>query len=118
MVSRFFFREFEQISYLIETIRKNYPDEKLLVSFFSPSGYEMRRNFKYADYVMYLPFDFESDVRLFIETIQPKLVFWIRYEFWLNVLSILKAKGIPTILLNGVFRSKTSMFYQPYLKNV
>ena len=108
--------EFEQISYLIETIRKNYPDEKLLVSFFSPSGYEVRKNFKYADYVMYLPFDFESDVRLFIETIQPKLVFWIRYEFWLNVLSILKAKEIPIILLNGVFRSKTSMFYQPYLK--
>ena len=87
--------EFEQISYLIETIRKNHPHEKLLVSFFSPSGYEMKKNFQYADHVMYLPFDFESDVRYFIETIQPTLVFWVRYEFWLNVLSELRTKNIP-----------------------
>jgi 3-deoxy-D-manno-octulosonic-acid transferase len=108
--------EFEQISYLIETIRKNHPHEKLLVSFFSPSGYEMKKNFQYADHVMYLPFDFESDVRYFIETIQPTLVFWVRYEFWLNVLSELKTRDIPVILLNGVFRSNTSLFYKPYQK--
>lgn len=108
--------EFEQISYLIETIKSKYPSEKILVTFFSPSGYEIKKRFKYADEVFYLPFDFKNNVNGFIETIQPKLVFWVRYEFWLNTLVKLKEDKTPIILLNGVFRNNVSFLYKPYLK--
>lgn len=107
--------EFEQISYLIECIKTNYPSEQILVSFFSPSGYEVKKNFKYADSVVYLPFDFKSDIKAFIDIIEPKLVIWVRYEFWLNSLEYLKVKKVPIILLNGVFRDQVSFFYKPYL---
>jgi 3-deoxy-D-manno-octulosonic-acid transferase len=108
--------EFEQVSFLIETIKLRYPKEKILVTFFSPSGYEIKKNFKFADEVLYLPFDFKKPIEDFISTIQPKLVFWVRYEFWLNALSKLKEENIPLILLNGVFRENTSHFYKPYLQ--
>lgn len=108
--------EFEQVSYLLETIKSKHPTEKILVTFFSPSGYEIKKNFKYADEVLYLPFDFKNNVNGFIETVQPKLVFWVRYEFWLNALTKLKEDKIPVILLNGVFRRNISFLYKPYLK--
>lgn len=108
--------EFEQISFLIETIKQKFPQEKILVTFFSPSGYEMKKNFPFANHVLYLPFDFFSSIRLFIDSIQPKMVFWVRYEFWLNTLEYLKKKNIPLILLNGVFRKNISFLYKPYLK--
>lgn len=107
--------EFEQISYLIEQIKKRYPNEKILVSFFSPSGYEIKKNFSHADVVVYLPFDFKARMDKFIEIIDPKLVFWVRYEFWLNTLASLNEKNIPTYLLNAVFRENTSIFYKPIL---
>lgn len=108
--------EFEQVSYLIETIKSKYPSEKILVTFFSPSGYEVKKNFKYADEALYLPFDFKDNVNSFIVTVQPKLVFWVRYEFWLNTLTKLKEDKIPVILLNGVFRNNISFLYKLYLK--
>lgn len=109
--------EFEQVSYLIETIRKNYPEERILVTFFSPSGYEIKKNFPHADHITYLPFDIYKNSYDFINAIQPKIAFWIRYEFWLNTLEILKDKKVPIILLNGVFREHTPWFYSAYLKN-
>jgi len=69
----------------------------------------------FADAVVYLPFDFKKDINDFIARIQPKLVFWVRYEFWVNALSILSNKNIPTYLLNGVFREEVSFFYRPTL---
>ena len=108
--------EFEQVSFLIETLKTRYPDQKILVTFFSPSGFNTKKNFKYADEVLYLPFDFKDSISHFIETIQPKLVFWVRYEFWLNTLVKLKENKIPVILLNGVFRNHISILYKPYLK--
>lgn len=108
--------EFEQVSYLIQRIKEQYPQEKILVSFFSPSGYEIKKNFAYADTIVYLPFDFTSDIQPFIDTVQPKLVFWVRYEFWLNTLDYIQKKNIPLILLNGVFRSQISPFYKPLFK--
>lgn len=107
--------EFEQISYLIESIKKQSPKEKILVSFFSPSGYEIKKDFKFADTVVYLPFDFKSNVEHFIDLVQPKLVFWVRYEFWLNILSSLKKRKIPIYLLNGVFSDSISPFYNSIL---
>lgn len=76
-----------------------------------------KKNFPFADHVLYLPFDFFSSIRLFIDSIQPKMVFWVRYEFWLNTLEYLKEKSIPLILLNGVFRNNISFLYKPYLKS-
>lgn len=63
-----------------------------------------------------MPFDFKRDVTHFIDIVQPKLVFWVRYEYWVNTLAVLKNKNIPVYLLNGVFRAKTSLFYRPILK--
>lgn len=108
--------EFEQVSYLIEQIKKNFPKEKILVTFFSPSGYEIKKNFPFADEVLYLPFDFKEDIKTFVQTIEPKLVFWVRYEFWLNVLTVLKQNNIPVFLLNGVFRNQISKVYKPILQ--
>lgn len=108
--------EFEQVSYVIETIKLKYPKEKILVTFFSPSGFEMKKNFKFADEVLYLPFDFQNTINSFISIVQPKLVFWVRYEFWLNALEKIKSENIPLILLNGVFRNKITLLYKPYLK--
>ena len=108
--------EFEQVSFLIETLKTHYPDEKILITFFSPSGFNIKKNFKYADEVLYLPFDFKDSISHFIETIQPRLVLWVRYEFWLNTLVKLKENKIPVILLNGVFRNHISILYKPYLK--
>jgi 3-deoxy-D-manno-octulosonic-acid transferase len=108
--------EFEQVSYLIEKIKQEFPHKKILVTFFSPSGYELKKNFRYADKVMYLPFDFKNSVSTLIRKIQPQVVFWVRYEFWLNTLEALKENNIPTILLNGVFRKNNSVFYIHLLK--
>jgi len=108
--------EFEQASFLIETMRKRYPQEKILVTFYSPSGYSVKKNFKFADSILYLPFDFKEPIKHFIDNIQPKLVFWIRYEFWLNTLQYLNEKKIPVILINGVFRPSIPFLYKAYLE--
>lgn len=108
--------EFEQINLLVQTIRKEFPHKKIVITFFSPSGYELKKDYAFADCVTYLPFDFPSDCIRFVDTIQPSFVFWVRYEFWLNMLSELHRRNIPVTLLNGVFRDKISPIYLPFLK--
>ncbi len=109
--------EFEQVSFLIESIKKKYPTYKILITFYSPSGFEPKKNFTFADEIMYLPFDFKKDMENFITKIKPAFVFWVRYEFWYHALSIIHKNKIPLYLLNGVFHPKTSIFYTSYLKD-
>ena len=105
--------EFEQARPIIEEIKANYPTYKILVTFFSPSGYEIRKNYNLADVVCYLPLDSKSNAKKFIETVNPKLAVFIKYEFWPNLLNELKRKEIPTILVSGILREK-QLFFKSY----
>jgi len=105
--------EFEQGRPILEWIRANYPNHGILLSFFSPSGYEIRKNYGGADYVCYLPMDSARNARQFIETANPSLVIWVRYEFWYHYLNILSGKNIPVILIAGRFR-KSQPFFKSY----
>lgn len=105
--------EFEQGRPILEWIRANYPNHSILLSFFSPSGYEIRKNYGGADYVCYLPMDSARNARQFIETAKPSLVIWVRYEFWYHYLNILSGKNIPVILIAGRFR-KSQPFFKSY----
>ena len=96
--------EFEQGRPLIEKVREDYPSHKIVLTFFSPSGYEIQKNYKGADYVFYLPQDSSSNAKKFIELINPTLVLWVKYEFWYYYLQELKKKNIPTLLIAGAFR--------------
>lgn len=105
--------EFEQGIPIIEKLKKNYPNYKILVTFFSPSGYEVRKNYPLADCVTYLPFDTYKNAQKFITQVNPKLAIFIKYEFWPNFLSVLKQQNIPTILVSGIFR-KNQLFFKGY----
>jgi len=105
--------EFEQAIPIIEEINKHYIDYKILVTFFSPSGYEIIKNYNKADVVCYLPLDSRRRVKKFIQIVNPKLVFFVKYEFWPNLLNELKRKEIPTILVSGIFR-KQQIFFKNY----
>ncbi|MDR1116014.1 MAG: 3-deoxy-D-manno-octulosonic acid transferase [Tannerella sp.] len=96
--------EFEQGRPMIETIRKRYPQYKILLTFFSPSGYEVRKNYEGADVICYLPFDTPFKVRKFLNLANPYMAVFIKYEFWLNYLTELKRRGIKTYLISAVFR--------------
>ena len=76
--------EFEQAKPLIQKIKSKYPGLKIIISFFSPSGYQIGKNYKFADFVCYLPFDSKKNVNLFLKSIKPSMVFLIKYEFWPN----------------------------------
>ncbi len=102
--------EFEQGRPLLESIKKNYPNTKLLLTFFSPSGYEMQKNYKGVDKVMYLPFDGRKNARQFIEFVKPALAIFIKYEFWYFYLTTLKKHNIPTLLVSGLFRPSQPFF--------
>jgi 3-deoxy-D-manno-octulosonic-acid transferase len=102
--------EFEQGRPILEWIRANYPNHSILLSFFSPSGYEIRKNYAGADYVCYLPMDSARNARKFIETANPSLVIWVRYEFWYHYLNILSGKNIPVVLIAGRFRESQPFF--------
>jgi 3-deoxy-D-manno-octulosonic-acid transferase len=101
--------EFEQGRPLMEALKK---EQRffLLITFFSPSGYAVRKDYAIADKVMYLPPDLPKNTRLFIEQTQPKMAFFIKYEFWFNYLSSLARHGIPTYLVSGIFRPKQHFF--------
>ncbi len=103
--------EFEQGRPLIEAIKKNYPNKKILLTFFSPSGYEVRKNYSFVDYVMYLPSDTPWNARKFISAIKPEMAFFIKYEFWFHYLKILKQSKIPVYGVSVIFRS-----HQPFFK--
>lgn len=102
--------EFEQGRPMIEMIRKQYPDEKILLTFFSPSGYEVRKDYNLADAVCYLPFDTPGNARKFVELVNPKMVVFVKYEFWGNYLEQLKKRNIPTFLISSIFREGQSFF--------
>ena len=114
--------EFEQGRPLIERIRKEYPQYKILQTFFSPSGYEVRKNYDGADIVCYLPIDTPSNVKKFIDLVNPCMVFFVKYEFWHNYLNALYQKGIPTYSVSSIFRPNQIFFrwygksYQQVLK--
>lgn len=105
--------EFEQGVPIMEAIKKLKPDHKIIVSFFSPSGFEIKKNTPLADVVVYLPMDTPSNAKKFIESVNPTLVFFVKYEFWPNYLLELKKRNIPTLLVSGVFR-KNQIFFKSY----
>jgi 3-deoxy-D-manno-octulosonic-acid transferase len=105
--------EFEQGRPLIELIRRQYPQYKILLTFFSPSGYEVRKNYDGADIVCYLPFDTPYRVRKFLNLARPVMAIFIKYEFWLNYLRELRRRRIPTYLVSAIFR-RDQLFFRSY----
>ncbi|HNQ59999.1 MAG TPA: glycosyltransferase N-terminal domain-containing protein [Bacteroidales bacterium] len=102
--------EFEQGRPLIEAFHQSYPSFKILITFFSPSGYNVRKNYIGADYIFYLPADTPVNAKKFIEIIKPKLVIFIKYEFWLNYLKEIHARDIALLLVSGIFRPQQVFF--------
>lgn len=102
--------EYEQGLPVIEKIKVQYPNHKIVVSFFSPSGYEVRKNNTVADATVYLPLDTKSNAKKFIKAINPELVFFIKYEYWPNYLNELKKLEIKTYLISGIFREQQAFF--------
>ena len=96
--------EFEQGRPVIEQLKKEKPDTKILLTFFSPSGYEIRKNYALADIVSYLPLDTASAAKKFVEMLNPSKAIFIKYEFWPNYLQALKAAGIPVYSISAIFR--------------
>lgn len=105
--------EFEQGRPVIEQFRKRYPAYKILVTFFSPSGYEVRKNYDGADYIFYMPIDTRKNARRFIRLVHPEIAVFVKYEFWPNFLKELKANGIKTYVISAIFRS-SQLFFKPY----
>ncbi len=105
--------EYEQGLPVMEAIKAHYPNHKIVLSFFSPSGYEVRKNNKIADVTVYLPLDTPQNAERFIRKINPELVFFIKYEYWPNYLKILAEKQIKTYLISGVFR-ENQLFFKWY----
>ncbi|RYJ41212.1 3-deoxy-D-manno-octulosonic-acid transferase [Flavobacterium beibuense] len=102
--------EYEQGLPVMEKIRKQYPDHKIVLTFFSPSGYEIRKNTKAADVVVYLPLDTAGNAKRFIKQVHPEMAFFIKYEYWPNYLKELKKAGTPTYLISGLMRKKQVFF--------
>ncbi|MEP0266168.1 glycosyltransferase N-terminal domain-containing protein [Dokdonia sp.] len=102
--------EYEQGVPVMEEIIKRYPEHQLVITFFSPSGYEIKKNNAFAKATTYLPLDTPSNARRFIDLVHPELVFFIKYEFWPNYLTELKSRNIKTVLLSGVFRNNQPFF--------
>lgn len=102
--------EYEQGLPVIEKIKEKYPTHKIVVTFFSPSGYEVRKNNTVADVTIYLPLDTPKNAKRFLELVHPDLVFFIKYEFWINYLDQLQKQNIPTYLISGIFREKQLFF--------
>ena len=102
--------EFEQGRPLMEQLRREYPEYKILLTFFSPSGYEVRKNYEGADIICYLPLDTITNARRFLRTIRPVMAFFIKYEFWYNYLHILKHRHVPVYSVSSIFRSDQVFF--------
>lgn len=105
--------EFEQARPIIEELKSNFKHYKILVTFFSPSGYEVRKNNDLADVVCYLPLDSNANAERFIKSIHLKFAIFVKYEFWPNFLNELSKNQIPTILVSGIFR-KDQLFFRSY----
>jgi len=102
--------EFEQGRPIIESLKSNYPDYKILLTFFSPSGFEATQNYKGADWIFYLPLDGANRSKKFLEIVQPQLVIFVKYEFWFYYLKKIKYRNIPLILVSALFTKKMSFF--------
>jgi 3-deoxy-D-manno-octulosonic-acid transferase len=102
--------EFEQGRPVLESLRLKYPGCRVVVTFFSPSGYEVRKDYEGADHVWYLPMDSRKNARRFIELVKPGLVLWVKYDYWYYYLSELKKRNIPAILLSAAFRPEQPFF--------
>ncbi|MFN8414939.1 MAG: glycosyltransferase N-terminal domain-containing protein [Cytophagaceae bacterium] len=112
--------EFEQARPVIESLKKSYSNIEIIVTFYSPSGYEIKKNYAEANYIFYLPADIPSKVKQFIDALEPDMAFFVKYEFWPNYLTYLQKNKIPLYLLSGVFRKDQIFFkwYGSYFKNV
>ena len=102
--------EFEQGRPLMERIRKEYPQYKILLTFYSPSGYEVRKNYEGADIICYMPVDTRLNAIRFLRLVRPVMAFFIKYEFWSNFLHILKHRNIPTYSVSSIFREDQVFF--------
>jgi 3-deoxy-D-manno-octulosonic-acid transferase len=102
--------EFEQGRPIIEAIRHQHPDYRILLTFFSPSGYEIRKNYDLADYICYLPADTKKNAQMLIELVRPEIVFFVKYEFWFHYIHELKKKNIPLYLVSAIFRENQLFF--------
>ena len=108
--------EFEQGRPLMEQIRKDYPQYKILLTFYSPSGYEVRKNYEGADIICYMPVDTRLNAIRFLRLVRPVMAFFIKYEFWSNFLHILKHRNIPTYSVSSIFR-EDQVFFKWYGRN-
>jgi 3-deoxy-D-manno-octulosonic-acid transferase len=102
--------EFEQGRPVIEKLKKDHPEVKVILTFFSPSGYEIRKDYASADAVFYLPLDLPGNVNKFLDLVKPDAAVFVKYEFWLNYLAQLRERNIPTYLVSAVFRSDQHFF--------
>ena len=105
--------EYEQGLPVMEKVRALHPGHKIVVTFFSPSGYEVRKNATTADVIVYLPMDTIANAKKFVQMVNPQMVFFIKYEFWPNYLNELKKTGVPVYLISGLFR-ESQMFFKWY----
>lgn len=105
--------EFEQARPLISMIHRQQPHKRILLSFFSPSGYTVRHNYPDVDLVVYLPFDTPRNARRFVEAVNPKVAVFVKYEFWGNMLNCLARRGTPTYLISAIFRP-SQVFFKPW----
>jgi len=105
--------EFEQGRPLIEKYKAQYPDHFIVLTFFSPSGYEIRKNYDKADLILYLPLDSKKNAERFLNLVQPNLAIFVKYEYWYFYLTGLKKRNIPTLLVSAIFR-ENSVFFGPF----
>lgn len=105
--------EFEQGRPIIETFKNEYPDYKIFLTFFSPSGYEIRKNYSLADWVYYLPWDTKHNASQFIDVVKPRLVIFVKYEFWFHYSNELNKRSIPLVSIASIFR-KDQLFFKSY----
>lgn len=102
--------EFEQGRPVIEAIKQQYPKYKIMLTFFSPSGYEIRKNYPLADVVFYLPLDTRRNAKAFLEITKPEKAFFVKYEYWFNYISELKSRKIPLYIISAIFRENQQFF--------
>ena len=102
--------EFEQGRPVIEAFREKFPQYKILLTFFSPSGYEIRKDYKGVDFIFYLPIDTKINALKFIQIVNPRLAIFIKYEFWFNYLDVLYEKNIPVFIISAIFRKEQHFF--------
>lgn len=110
--------EFEQVRVFIETIKQDYPTYKIVLSFFSPSGYELRKNYPFADYICYLPLDTAENAEKFISLIKPTFAVFVKYEFWHFYIKELEKQKIPVLSISSIFRADQVYFKQKFYGDI